>query len=49
MGTILVATAVFAALGYTVFHMIRNKKKGNDCIGCPSSGNCTACGSKTAR
>ncbi len=49
MGTILVAAAVFGALGYTVFRMIRNKKKGNACIGCPSCGSCTACGSKAAR
>jgi hypothetical protein len=38
MGTILVAAAVFSALGYTVFRMIRNKKNGNACSGCPSCG-----------
>lgn len=49
MGTILVAAVVFGALGYTIFHMIRLKKKGSSCIGCPNCGSCSACSQKTAR
>ena len=49
MGTILVAAVVFGALGYTIIHMIRLKKKGSACIGCPNCGSCSACSQKTAR
>jgi hypothetical protein len=49
MGTILVAAVVFGALGYTVYRMIRTKKKGGACIGCPYYGSCTACRQKAAR
>ena len=48
MGTFLVAVAVFGALGYTVFNMIRNRKKGG-CAGCPSCGSCTSCSQKPGR
>lgn len=48
MGTVLVAAAVFGALGYTVFHLVRKRKKGG-CAGCPSCGDCTACGTNRAR
>jgi hypothetical protein len=48
MGTILVAAVVFGALGYTVYRMIRSKKKGG-CAGCPYYGNCAACRQKAAR
>lgn len=49
MGTILVAAAVFGALGYTVYHLIRTKKKGGGCAGCPSCGKCSACGVNRGR
>lgn len=49
MGTVLVGAIVFGALGYTIYRMIRNKKKGGACAGCPSCGSCGAsCDTKTA-
>ena len=49
MGTILVGAIVFGALGYTIYRMIRNKKKGAGCSGCSScAGCCAACNAKTS-
>ena len=50
MGTILVGVVVFGALGYTIYRMIRNKKKGGGCSGCCAScaGCSAACDFKTS-
>ena len=49
MGTILVGAVVFGALGYTIYRMIRNKKKGGGCSGCSScAGCCAACNARTS-
>ena len=38
--TIIVAAIIVAILGLAILYVIRSKKKGGKCIGCPSSGGC---------
>ena len=38
--TVIVALIIAAILGGAVFYIIRQKKKGNKCIGCPDAKNC---------
>ncbi len=47
---ILVIVAIAAILGLAAWYIIRSKKKGRKCIGCPDgascSGDCSCCHSK---
>ena len=38
---ILVLLGIAAILGLVTFYILRQKKKGVKCIGCPSSGSCS--------
>ena len=45
MGTIIsnviLVTVILGIIGLAVFAIVRAKKKGQKCIGCPDSGNCS--------
>ena len=47
MKNVLIILAILAILGLAIWYVIRSKKKGNKCIGCPDSaawsGNCPGC------
>ena len=43
MADIIVGGLVLLALGSAIAYIIKEKKKGVKCIGCPSGGNCTQC------
>ena len=34
---------ILVILGFAIGYIVRSKKKGVKCIGCPSGGNCTKC------
>jgi hypothetical protein len=38
--TIIVAAIIVAIIGLAAFYVVRSKKKGRKCIGCPTSGTC---------
>ncbi|MBE6588425.1 MAG: FeoB-associated Cys-rich membrane protein [Ruminococcaceae bacterium] len=38
--TVIVAAIIVAVIGLAVFYIVRSKKQGRKCIGCPDSGNC---------
>ncbi|MBO5904692.1 MAG: FeoB-associated Cys-rich membrane protein [Clostridia bacterium] len=43
----IIIIAIALAIGGALFYIIRSKKKGNKCIGCPYSGQCGGgCGEK---
>ncbi len=48
MDTIIVIAVISALVGLASFYIIRAKKRGQKCIGCPNggkcSGNCGTCG-----
>ena len=37
----LIVLAVLGMIGFSVFYIIKEKKKGNPCIGCPYGKTCT--------
>ena len=37
---IIVVIILFLVLGAAIFYIIKEKKRGNRCIGCPAAGNC---------
>lgn len=41
MADILVLGILLAAVGAAVLYIIREKKKGTRCIGCPAAGHCS--------
>ena len=43
MKDILIILAVLVILALALGYVIREKKKGTKCIGCPSGGNCAGC------
>ncbi len=43
METVIVTLILAAVLGTAVGYIIRAKKKGRKCIGCPDSGRCNGC------
>lgn len=45
MDTLIVILVIAAALGLAAFYVIRSKKKGRKCIGCPYADQCSkTCG-----
>ena len=46
METLIVILVLVLILGGAAAYLVRAKKKGRKCVGCPHSGNCSACGSK---
>jgi hypothetical protein len=46
MENILIILAVVLIVGLALAYVIRVKKKGTKCIGCPSGGNCGSCAGK---
>lgn len=44
MADIIVGGIVFLAVGTAIAYIIKAKKNGTKCIGCPSGGNCSHCG-----
>ena len=48
MGDIITAIAIVIIIGFAVAYIIKAKKSGQKCIGCPDSktcsGNCAGCG-----
>lgn len=43
MADIIVGGIVLLALGAAIAYIVKEKKKGVKCIGCPSGGNCAHC------
>lgn len=43
MADIIVGGIVLLALGVAIAYIVKEKKKGVKCIGCPSGGNCAHC------
>lgn len=43
MADIIVGGIILLALGVAIVYIIKEKKKGVKCIGCPSGGNCPHC------
>ena len=43
MADLVVGGIVLLALGAAITYIIKEKKKGVKCIGCPSGGNCAHC------
>ncbi len=43
MKDFIIILVVAAILGLACFYIIRSKKKGAKCVGCPFSGNCNSC------
>ncbi len=41
MKDIIAIVAIVAIVGLAIFYIIRSKKKGVKCIGCPSAGECS--------
>ena len=37
---ILIIIALFLIIGSAIFYIIKEKKRGTKCIGCPATGNC---------
>ena len=46
METVIVIIVLGLILGGAAAYLVRAKKKGRKCVGCPYSGNCSACGTK---
>ncbi|MFI3214484.1 MAG: hypothetical protein R3Y24_14245 [Eubacteriales bacterium] len=40
MGNIIAVVLVMIVLGSAIMYIVREKKKGVTCIGCPAAGNC---------
>lgn len=40
MANIIIAVIVLGIIGGAVFYIIKEKKKGTRCIGCPAAGHC---------
>ena len=38
---IVVGLVLIAVLGGAIFYILREKRKGRKCIGCPNTGNCS--------
>ena len=43
MTDIIIAAVVAAIVALALFYVVRQKKKGKKCIGCPYSGECSEC------
>ena len=43
MENIILVFVLLLIVGLAVFAVVRAKKKGQKCIGCPHGGNCSAC------
>jgi hypothetical protein len=41
MGDFIVSVILIAVIGAAIFYIVKEKKKGNSCIGCPYNGSCT--------
>lgn len=46
MKNLIVIAVIIVILGLAIGYIIKQKKKGVKCIGCPSGGNCSGCGKK---
>ena len=46
METVIVIVTLVLILGGAAAYLVRAKKKGRKCVGCPHIGNCASCGSK---
>lgn len=46
VGEIIAAVVIVLVMGLTVFYIVRAKKKGKKCIGCPY---CNSCGKKSCK
>ena len=44
---IIILAVIAILIGGAAFYIIREKKKGKKCIGCPYSGSCTKCNCDT--
>ena len=40
MENIIILLIIIALVGSAIFYIVKEKKKGNKCIGCPSAGTC---------
>ena len=43
MKNLIVIAIIIAILGLAIGYIIKQKKKGTKCIGCPSGGKCSCC------
>ena len=46
METVIVIAILVLILGGAAAYLVRSKKQGRKCVGCPHSGNCASCGTK---
>ena len=46
MKDVLIVLAVLVVMALALGYVIREKKKGKKCIGCPTGGNCSSCAGK---
>lgn len=38
---VIIVAVIAAIVGFAIFYIIRSKKSGKKCIGCPDSGSCS--------
>ena len=43
---LLITIVLLVILGAAIVYIVKEKKKGTKCIGCPNSGNCAGCGGR---
>ena len=48
MGNVIAVIILALLVGGAVFYLIRAKKRGVKCVGCPACGGCCSCGTKTS-
>ena len=41
MKDLIIVLIIAAILGFAIFYIVRSKKRGGKCIGCPDSSSCT--------
>ena len=46
MVDLMIAAILLLVLGTAIVYIVKVKKKGATCIGCPNSGSCSSCGGK---
>ncbi len=46
MGNVIAVIILALLVGGAVFYLIRAKKRGVKCVGCPACGGCCSCGTK---
>lgn len=42
MGNVILVAVIFIILGAAIAYIVKEKKKGVRCIGCPAAGTCTS-------